>query len=249
MRTTLAGGLIDVLRTNLARQQDRVRIFEAGRCFRRDAERLDQPLLLGGLAYGDAAPEQWGATRRALDFFDVKGDLEALVAPRTLATVRTTHPALHPGRAARVVIDGRDAGWIGELHPRLVKHFELPRAPVLFELDQAELAQRSVPVATPVSKLPVARRDFAVVVDAEVPVQGVLDALHAARPTRVPSIRLFDVYRGPGIAVGKKSLAILVLIQDTERTLTDAEIDETVAQLLRILQERFGATLRQQGLR
>ena len=117
MRTTLAGGLIDVLRTNLARQQDRVRVFEAGRCFRRDGEQLDQPLLLGGLAYGDAAPEQWGAPKRPLDFFDVKGDLEALVAPRALTTVRASHPALHPGRAARVAVDGRDAGWLGELHP------------------------------------------------------------------------------------------------------------------------------------
>jgi phenylalanyl-tRNA synthetase beta chain len=249
MRTTLAGGLIDVLRTNLARQQDRVRIFETGRCFRRDGEQLEQPLLLGGLGYGDAAAEQWGAPGRALDYFDVKGDLEALVAPRTLTTVRTAHPALHPGRAARVLIDGRDAGWIGELHPRLVRHFELPRAPVVFELELAGLAQRAVPVAAPISKLPVARRDFAVVVDAEVPAQDVLDVLLAAKPARVPSIRLFDVYRGPGIAVGKKSLAILVLIQDTERTLTDAEIDETVAHLLRVLQERFGATLRQQGLR
>ena len=95
MRTTLAGGLVEVLRTNLARQQDRVRIFETGRCFRRDGERLDQPMLLGGLAYGDAAPEQWGMPKRPLDFFDVKGDLEALVAPHALATVRTS-----PSRAA-----------------------------------------------------------------------------------------------------------------------------------------------------
>ncbi len=249
MRTTLAGGLVEVLRTNLSRQQDRVRIFETGRCFRRDAERLDQPLLLGGLAYGDAAPEQWGMPKRPLDLFDVKGDLEALVAPHALATARGAHPLLHPGRAARVLIDGQDAGWLGELHPRLVKHFELPRAPVAFELDLAHLARRTIPSALPVSKLPVARRDFAVVVDADLPVQAILDALDAARPARVAAIRLFDVYRGPGIAVGKKSLAILVLIQDTERTLTDAEIDETVAQLLRTLQERFGATLRQQGLR
>ena len=145
MRTTLAGGLVDVLRTNLARQQDRVRVFEAGRCFRRDGEKLDQPLRLGGLAYGDAAPEQWGAPKRPLDFFDVKGDLEALVAPRALTTVRASHAALHPGRAARVAVDGRDAGWIGELHPRLVKHFELPRAPVVFELDLAPLAAPAGP--------------------------------------------------------------------------------------------------------
>ena len=244
MRTTLAGGLVEVLRTNLARQQDRVRIFESGRVFRRDGEQLDQPLLLGGLACGDAAPEQWGSPKRALDFFDVKGDLEALVAPRQLSTVRSQHPALHPGRSARVMIDGRDAGWLGEMHPRLVKHFELPRAPVAFELDLAALIERSIPAAVPIPRLPVARRDLAVVVDAGLPAHTVTDALEAAGVARVLAIRLFDVYRGPGIADGKKSLAILVLIQDTERTLTDAEIDETAGELLRVLQDRFGATLR-----
>ena len=244
MRTSLAGGLVEVLRTNLARQQDRVRIFEVGRVFRRNGEQLDQPLLLGGLAFGDAAPEQWGSPKRPVDFFDVKGDLEALAAPHRLSTVRGEHPALHPGRSARVLIDGRDAGWLGEMHPRLVKHFELPRAPIAFELDLASLDQRPVPAAVPIPRLPVARRDLAVVVDADLPAQTVTDALEAAGVARVLAIRLFDVYRGPGIADGKKSLAILVLIQDTERTLTDAEIDETAGELLRVLQDRFGATLR-----
>jgi phenylalanyl-tRNA synthetase beta chain len=109
------------------------------------------------------------------------------------------------------MIDGQDAGWVGELHPRLVRHFELPRAPVAFELDLAHLARRTVPSALPVSKLPIARRDFAVVVDADLPAQTVLDALDGARSAPVAAIRLFDVYRGPGITVGKKSLAILVL--------------------------------------
>ncbi len=245
MRTTLAGGLLEVLRTNLARKQDRVRVFETGRCFVRAGDGCQQPLRLGGLAYGDALPEQWGAARRPVDLYDVKGDLEALVAPRRLTTERSQHSALHPGRAARVLVDAAAIGWVGELHPRLVKHFELPRSPILFEVDLAPLLAHALPSAQAVSKLPIVRRDLAVVVDDGLPAQDVLAALDAGRSTRVEAIRLFDVYRGPGIDPGKKSLAILVLMQDTERTLTDAEIDATVAGLLRILVDRFAATLRQ----
>jgi len=245
MRTTFAGGLIDVLVTNLARRADRVRIFESGRCFLRSAEGCDQPLRLGGLAYGDALPLQWGASARAVDIFDVKGDLAALVAPRVLTTERASHPSLHPGRAARVLVDGVAIGWLGELHPRLMRHFDLPRAPVLFELELAPLLGRPMPSAKTVSRLPLVRRDLALVVSDEVPAQNVLAAMEAADVPRVEAIRLFDVYRGPGIAPGKKSLAILVLIRDTERTLTDPEIDEATAKLLQVVAERFSATLRQ----
>jgi phenylalanyl-tRNA synthetase beta chain len=249
MRTTLLGGLLEVLTTNLARKRDRVRVFELGRCFERAGQGYHQPLRIGGLAYGDAYPEQWGAPKRGVDLFDVKGDLAALVAPRRLTTVRHAHPSLHPGRAAQVLLDGTAIGWLGELHPRLVRHFELPRAPVVFELELPPLLARALPAAAPVSKLPVVRRDLAVVVDDDVPVQDVLGALEAARPDRVDAIRLFDVYRGPGIANGKKSLAILMLMQDTARTLTDAEIDATVAEMLGLLADRFSATLRQQDSR
>ena len=249
MRTTLWGGLINVLATNLARRQDRVRVFETGRCFVRVGQGCDQPLRIGGLAYGDALPEQWGAPKRAVDLFDVKGDLAALAAPRALTTERGEHPALHPGRAARVQIDGTEIGWLGELHPRLARHFELPRAPIVFELDLAPLLARPMPVAAPVPKLPVVRRDLAIVVDETVPAHAVIAALETARLPRVDAIQLFDVYRGPGVAPGKKSLAILVLMQDTERTLTDQEIDAAMGEMLRILVDRFSATLRQQAPR
>jgi phenylalanyl-tRNA synthetase beta chain len=159
--------------------------------------------------------------------------------------VAAPHPALHPGRSARVLIAGRPIGWLGELHPRLTREFELPRSPIVFELDSEILMQLSMPVARAVSKLPVVRRDLAVVVDEELPAQEVLAALEAVKPVQVEQISLFDVYKGPGVERGKKSLAILVLIQDTARTLTDAEIDAAVAVLLRELKNRFGGTLRQ----
>jgi len=144
-----------------------------------------------------------------------------------------------------VRIDARDVGWIGELHPRIAKVFELPRSPVVFELDLTALLAGRLPAARPVSRLPVVRRDLAVVLADSIPAQEVLSALEAAKPSLVDHIRLFDVYRGPGIEPGRKSLAILVLMQDTERTLTDVEIDATMADLLRVLAVRFAATLRQ----
>jgi phenylalanyl-tRNA synthetase beta chain len=244
MRTSLLPGLVEVLRTNASRKAGRVRIFEAGRVFR-GIEAEAQPLCVGGLAWGPALPEQWGATTRAVDFFDVKGDLEALAAPLSLATARATRPWLHPGRGAVVRIEGRDAGWIGELHPRVARALDLPGPAVAFELALDALAHVPLPHARAVSRLPFVRRDLAVVLDEAVPVQDVLAALDAARVPYVDSVRPFDVYRGPGLAAGKKSLAILVLIGDTERTLTDAEIEEAVDALRRILTGRFGAELRQ----
>ena len=245
MRTTLLGGLIETLRTNLNRKQDRVRVFETGRCFSRDGERYAQPLRIGGLAFGPALPEQWGAPKRNVDFFDVKGDLEALAWPLTVRTEAAAHPALHPGRSARVFVGDREAGWIGELHPRLLREFDLAGAPpVVFELDQERLTERALPSAKTVSRLPAVRRDIAIVVAETIPSETVLNAMRQASPAHVEHVALFDVYRGPGIESGKKSLAILVLMQDTARTLTDAEIDATIADLVRVLTERFNASIR-----
>ncbi|MDH4181563.1 MAG: phenylalanine--tRNA ligase subunit beta [Betaproteobacteria bacterium] len=247
MRRSLLPGLIETLRTNLARKATRVRVFESGRVFL--AARADaavQPLRLGGLAYGDAVAEQWGSPPRTVDLFDVKGDLEALVAPARLATRRAEHPALHPGRCAEVLVDDEPAGWIGELHPRLCRAFDLPKPPVAFELALDVVARRTVPQMRAVSRQPVVRRDLAVVVDDALPAQEVIDALLAAKPSHVTAVRLFDVYRGRGLPSGRKSLAILVLMQDTARTLTDADIESTCQDLLSLLAQRFGATLRSQ---
>jgi phenylalanyl-tRNA synthetase beta chain len=244
MRTTLLPGLLEVLRTNVNRKAPRVRIFELGRTFRGGAADA-QPVRLGGLAWGPAQPEQWAEKARAVDYFDVKGDVEALAAPLMVATPRAERAWLHPGRSAAIVVDGRNAGWIGELHPRLVRHFELPSAPIVFEVDVDALSTVPLPVGRPVSRLPVVRRDLAIVVDETVPAHAIVAALEDARVPYVDTIRPFDVYRGTGLPTGKKSLAILVLIRDTERTLTDAEIEGTVGALRRILEDRFGAELRQ----
>ena len=245
MRSSLLGGLIETLRTNVNRKAERVRIFEAGRCFVREGERYAQPLRIGGLAFGPVESPQWDGGKRQVDFYDVKGDIEALAAPLEMRTEAAEHPALHPGRSAKVSVAGKSAGWLGELHPRLLRAFELAQAPIVFEIDGEALSELGLPAARPVSKLPLVRRDLAVVVDDALPAQAVMDALEAVKPPHVAHIALFDVYRGQGIERGKKSLAILVLIQDTARTLTDAEIDASVAVLLRALENRFKATLRQ----
>ena len=245
MRRTLLPGLVATLATNLARKVARVRIFEAGRVF--DAARADeasQPRHLGGLAYGDALPLQWGQSARGVDVFDVKGDLQALAHPASLATAAEALPWLHPGRSARVDIDGRPAGWLGELHPRLARALELPASPVVFEIRLDALLAVPLPEARPVSRQPILRRDIALVVDEAVAARALVEALVAEKPSFVESIQPFDVYRGPGLEAGRKSLAILVLMQDTARTLTDADGDAAVALLVEVARRRFGATLR-----
>jgi len=247
MRSSLMPGLLATLQTNLNRQHSRVRIFELGRTFSRDGNAYAQPLRLGGLAFGPVMPEQWGAPPRTIDFFDVKGDLEILSAPQSFCAVSTVHPALHPGRAAQVRLNDVESGWMGELHPRLVRYFGLREAPLLFELDAAALMNASSPRAKPLSALPSVRRDVAIVVAEEVPAGDVLMALQGAGIPHVETVRLFDVYRGPGLTEGRKSLAILVLMRDTSRTLTDAEIDDSVAALIRVVAEQFGGSLRSQA--
>ncbi|MGC1816722.1 MAG: phenylalanine--tRNA ligase subunit beta, partial [Casimicrobiaceae bacterium] len=242
MRTTLVPGLVEVLQTNVKRKLPRIRIFETGRVFVREG--LAQPVRIGGLAFGPACPEQWDAAPRQVDFFDVKSDLEALAAPLSVTTRSLPRPWLHPGRSAEVMIDRKVAGWLGELHPRLVRHFDLPSAPIVFELDAAALSTLPLPQGQAVSRFPAVRRDIAVIVNENIAIQDILDVLYKVKPATVESLRIFDVYRGSELPSGRKSVAILVLMRDTQRTLTDEDSDVIVALLLSTLQDRFGATLR-----
>ena len=243
MRSSLLGGLLAALRTNLARKQSRVRLFEMGGCFAAEAGSYVQHERVAGLAYGAAFPEQWGAAARNVDFYDVKADVEALFAPTALSFVAVTHPASHPGRSAQILLDGKAVGWIGELHPQWQQQYDLPLPVVWFELDQAALTQSAVPRAAEISKFPPVRRDLAVVVDESVVAQSLLDAMQLENAPNVIELALFDLYRGKGVEEGKKSLAFRVLLQDTKKTLTDAEIEPSVARLIAVLQKQ-GAQLR-----
>ncbi|NWG86966.1 MAG: phenylalanine--tRNA ligase subunit beta, partial [Hydrogenophilaceae bacterium] len=243
LRGSLMAGLVQTLRHNLNHGQERLRLFEQGRCF--DGTDIGaQPLRLAGLAYGNARAEQWGEAKREADFFDIRSDVEALFHPLPVQFERAEHPALHPGRTARITLDGQAIGWLGTLHPRLVQKYDFARAPILFELDWSAVVARKAPRYVGLSKFPTVRRDIAVVADAEVAVGEILLAARANLPARMVDISLFDVYQGKGLEPGKKSLAFSMLLQDTEKTLTDAEIEAAVGQMVQFLAERFNAHLR-----
>jgi phenylalanyl-tRNA synthetase beta chain len=203
-----------------------------------------QPVRMGGISYGDARHEQWGLKGRPGDFFDIKGDVEALLFPATAAFRPLEHPALHPGKSASIVIGELTAGWIGELHPRWQRKYDLPLPPILFELDFEVTGEQRLPAYNEISKFPPVRRDIAFEIDEGVSYQAILEGLLRERPAIVTEIGLFDIYRGTGVEKGKKSLAFRVLLQDTRKTLTDAEVESTVSQLRRVLQQQFNAKLR-----
>ena len=245
MRSTLAGGLVDCLVHNLARKQTRVRVFEAGRCFLpATGGKRRQPVRIGGLSYGDARHEQWGLKGRPGDFFDIKSDVEALLAPLSAEFRRAEHPALHPGKSAHIVIGNMTAGWIGELHPRWQRKYDLPLAPVLFELDHEAISDRGLPAYNETSRFPAVRRDISAEFDEGLSYREILEALRRGKAPIVAEIWLIDMYRGAGVGEGKKSLAFRVLLQDTHKTLTEAEVESAVSQLRRILQQQFNANLR-----
>jgi phenylalanyl-tRNA synthetase beta chain len=243
MRSSLIGGLIDALRFNLNRKQSRVRLFESGACFFKTVSGYGQEQRLAGMAYGSALPEQWGMSERPVDFYDVKADVVALFSPAQPSFRPETHPALHPGRSARLYLDAQPVGWIGELHPQWCQQYDLPQAPVWFEIQQSAILSHRVYQMQGIPRFLPVRRDIAVLVDEGVNVQQLFDVMHAAQAPLVADIELFDLYRGKGVEPGKKSLAFRVLLQDTQKTLTDAEIDASMAILIAVL-EKEGAQLR-----
>jgi len=250
MRTTLIGGLVGVLAANRKRQNERVRVFEIGRVFSRDAAGqpvagFRQPVRVGGLWAGSALPEQWGAVTRPVDFYDVKGDLEALLGvSRRLTFAKAAHSALHPGRSAKVLLDGQEIGIVGELHPKWVQMYELVTAPVVFEVELDAWLAAAMPAYREVSRFPAVTRDLALTVPKEQSLAPLLDLLRGRAATIVSDIRLFDVYQGKGLPEGQKSLAFRIVMQHTERTLEDAEVEAGVAELIEVARREFGAVLR-----
>ncbi|MBT8519385.1 phenylalanine--tRNA ligase subunit beta [Polynucleobacter paneuropaeus] len=261
MRSNLWGGLLNNLKANLNRGATRVRLFETGRVFKRDAgvtvqpgkvAGFNQPQRIGGLAYGSFVPEQWANANRFVDFFDVKGDLERVFDPLHLVTETAQHPALHPGRSAQVMMKSPEGpvilGWIGELHPGLQQAYELPQAPILFELDLELLRNVGLPQPEELSKFPAVQRDLAVVVKQNIAAQVLLDAMYASKPHFVRSIELFDEFRpkagSASMAEDEKSLAFRVTLLNPEDTLQDAQIEGVMSGLLVALEKKCAARLR-----
>ena len=262
MRSTLIGGLLDKVRYNLNRKASRVRMFEVGRVFHRDASVADgglsiagyaQPMMAGGIAYGPAKEEQWGVQTRAVDFFDVKGDVESLLWPLQARFERVEHPALHPGRSARVVLDGRAIGWIGELHPRWLQKYDLPTAPVVWELELDAITAIGLPKYREVPRVPAVTRDIALVVRQDVAVQDLVDtfektAVGTPWQRYLQGVVLFDEFRPKAataaIGAQEKSLAFRITLQDTDSTLLDDIVEAATQQLIRAAGDAFGARLR-----
>jgi phenylalanyl-tRNA synthetase beta chain len=258
MRSTLIGSLLQALRFNLDRKAERVRVFELGRIFVRDASvattdssvnGIHQPMRVAGLAYGDADGLQWARKDSGVDFYDAKGDVEALLSPRKAQFKPAAHPAMHPGRCAGVWLDGREIGVVGELHPRWRQSWELAHAPVLFELDLDAVVDRQVPAFEPVPKFQPAQRDIAVIVADSVTHGDLMEAVHAADTGGLlREALLFDVYKpkqaSPGLGANEKSLAVRLTLASGEATLTDEQIDAAVKAVVDRVASRLGGRLR-----
>jgi len=260
MRSSLIGSLLQVVKFNADRKADRVRVFEMGRVFLRDAtvkdsdstvEGFDQPMRVSGMAWGAEQPLGWQGKARNVDFYDVKGDVEALLAPRQAQFLPAEHPALHPGRSARVVLDGVVIGHVGELHPRWRQAWDLSSAPVLFELALDAVLSRVVPVAQGVAKHQPVERDIAVIVHESVTHAQLMQSIHDA-PTDglLQGAVLFDIYRpkadatGGALAAGEKSLAVRLTLGSVDATLTDAQIDGAMNAVVAHLGQHLAARLR-----
>jgi len=243
MRSGLWGGLLEALSYNLNRKQERAMLFEIGASYFGEKKAYREETQVAGLFYGAILPEQWGAVTRDVDFYDVKATVDALT--NNQAEYRQeVHAALHPGQSARVYLHNKPIGWIGKLHPKWQQQYGLVKNTILFELALASLMQTKVTKYQEVSKFLPVRRDIAIVVDVNLAVQTIVDAVHSAKIPLLQQIQLFDVYQGIGIAENKKSLAFLVLMQDTHKTLLDTEAEVAMAELLKLLEKQFGASLR-----
>ncbi|PNF11282.1 phenylalanine--tRNA ligase subunit beta [Enterobacter cancerogenus] len=251
MRLSLWTGLLGTIVYNQNRQQNRVRIFESGLRFVPDTQAnlgIRQDLMLAGAITGNRVEEHWDLAKGTVDFYDMKGDLEAildLTGKLSEIEFRTEAiPALHPGQSAAIYLDGKRVGFIGVVHPELERKFDLNGRTIVFELEWNPVADRVIPQAQDISRFPANRRDIAVVVAENVPAADILAECKKVGVNQVVGVNLFDVYRGKGVAEGFKSLAISLILQDTSRTLEEEEIAATVAKCVEALKERFQASLR-----
>jgi phenylalanyl-tRNA synthetase beta chain len=248
MRQSLWPGLVQALRDNQRRQQPRVRLFEIGRAFRTPHGRLSEIAIIAGLAAGPALPEQWGARSAPADFYDVKGDVEALIGMTGEAAAfrfaAAEHPALHPGQCARLWRGDRPIGWLGRLHPDVEARMDLTYSAIVFEIEAEPLLAARVPQHREASRYPGVRRDLSFIVDEGPTVREILDRVRASAGGLLTELVLFDVYRGAGIPRDHKSLSIGLNLQDISRTLTDEETDAVVARVIADLEGEYNATIR-----
>lgn len=249
MRVSLWPGLLKVALENQRRQQDRVRIFEHGARFIVQGDSTEEIDTISGLVFGDRYPEQWGAARERVDFFDLKADVEALLAlagePDAYSFRAEALPCLHPGRSARIYRGDHSVGWLGELHPDQTRELGLTYAPYLFELDFSSALSVRAPRFVDVSRFPQVRRDLAVVVDENVALSALRERVRLTASSLLRELRVFDIYQGAGVETGRKSVALGLIFQDNSRTLTDDETDRLMASIVADLGASLNAKIRE----
>ena len=247
MRTSLWSGLLTCARYNLNRQSDRLRLFETGlRFVPKEAELVQEPML-AGLVYGASTPANWAQAARPIDFYDLKGDVEALLGLSGRANWQFTpaeHPTLHPGQSAQIHINDELAGWVGKLHPAVAAQLDLPENIYLFELRNDVILEANTPKFVELSDQPAVRRDLAFVLDTAIPAGSVLQAVRKACDSSLREVRIFDVYQGDRVAAGTKSLALGLTFQERSRTLREAEISSQIEAVVSLLKQEFNAHLR-----
>ena len=252
MRTTMWAGLLGALKHNVNRQQNRVRLFETGLCFKPGADRtgvdgIAQEAMFAGVICGDIHQEQWAEQSRKVDYFDVKADVEALLAYSASKTTfeAAEHPALHPGQSASIKQNGELTGWIGALHPQVQKALDIDQRVYVFELKQSAISNNNIPSFSALSRYPEVRRDLAILVDEAIPVAEILSVIESTSSDLVKETQLFDIYQGKGVDEGIKSVAFGLILQEFSRTLTDQEVDTEIENIVSTLNQQFAATLRE----
>lgn len=248
MRTSIWAGLLKTATYNLNRQQTRLRLFESGLVFNNVNGELVQTPMLGGLLYGAAEAEAWANNKsRAIDFFDLKGDVEALLGMTAvdLQFVPSENPALHPGQSADVLMSGAIVGSLGALHPSLQSKFGFAKTVYLFALDITAAFTRKLPRFSEISRFPEVRRDLAVIVDENAPTASILKSVRETAGEWLTQLVLFDVYQGPNLEPGRKSVAFGLILQNPSRTLKDEDVAAVVNQVVNVLQQEFNVTLRE----
>ena len=252
MRTTMWAGLLSALKYNVNRQQNRVRLFETGLCFKPGADKagvdgIAQEPMFAGVICGDIHQEQWAEQSRKVDYFDLKADIEALLSYSACKTTfeAAEHPALHPGQSASIKQNGESVGWIGALNPQVQKALDIDQRVYVFELEQSAIAENNIPVFSALSRYPEVRRDLAILVDEAIPVAEILSVIEATSSDLVKETQLFDIYQGKGVEEGIKSVAFGLILQEFSRTLTDLEVDSEIDNIISTLNQQFAATLRE----
>ena len=248
LRTSLLPGLLQTTGTNLRRQQENFRLFEIGECFVTGPSGLVETTRLGLLMTGASRGEHFSGKPRPLDFFDLKGEIEHLLAlnqvPGETRFEPTSKPWLHPGQAAEVIIDGSSIGWLGQLHPALVAELDWPRSALVAEITADRIRRKRLPEFKPMSRFPAVRRDLSLVVDENVPASALVDEIRELGGEQVKKCIIFDQYQGPGVEKGFRSLSIGLIIREVSRTLRDQEVEALTAKVVEGLENRFNAKLR-----